>query len=262
MLCSQRRSCSETALASIPRRRVITEEQVRVSTAEIQGQVHQRIAELSRRLHGPRQAADAVAQLIVDSAANDVPGAQYAGITLATSRRVHTPVASHPYPAILDEIQQRHRQGPCLSAAAHQHTVRADDLTTDTRWPLYRRDALRRTPIRSILSFRLFTSDQTMGALNVYADRPHAFTVEAEEIGYVLATHAALAWDAARRENQFQSALASRDMIGQAKGILMARFNISAVAAFELLKRLSQDRNAKLTDIARQIAGLTNFDDL
>lgn len=202
-------------------------------------------------------------QRIVDHATSEIEGAQYAGVTLTTvAAGVQTPATTHPYPAILDALQQRHRQGPCLEAAWHQHTVRVDDLSTDQRWPHYVRDALRLTPIRSVLSFRLFTSEHTMGALNLYADEPHAFSTTAEEIGYVLATHAALAWQAARRAHQFQSALASRDIIGQAKGILMGRFNITALQAFELLKRLSQERNTKLADIAHQLTHLGDFDGL
>jgi transcriptional regulator with GAF, ATPase, and Fis domain len=219
------------------------------------GDIHLRIADLARDLHGsPETDATAVADRIVEYAATEIPGAQYAGVTLATSRnRVETPASTHPYPALLDEFQERHLEGPCLSAAWHEHTVRVDDLEIDHRWPGYRRDALANTPVRSILSFRLFTSDLTMGALNVYADRTNAFDADSEEIGYVLATHAALAWDTVRREDQFRSALASRDVIGQAKGILMERFGVDAVQAFELLKRLSQDSNTRLVDVAQKL---------
>ncbi|HET9892923.1 MAG TPA: ANTAR domain-containing protein [Mycobacterium sp.] len=68
--------------------------------------------------------------------------------------------------------------------------------------------------------------------------------------------------DTARRQGQFHSQLASGDLIGQAKGILMARFNITALEAFELLKRLSEDRNAQLVDIARQLTSRMHFSDL
>ncbi|AYE96679.1 hypothetical protein C0J29_19675 [Mycobacterium paragordonae] len=226
--------------------------------------VHHRIADLARSLHSsPSDAADVVAQRMVEYAVYAVPGAQYAGITLARpSGDIETPATTHRYPALLDDIQQRHRQGPCFVAAWHQHTVRIDDLKNDKRWPNYRRDALAATSIESILSFRLFASEQTMGALNLYSDKPYAFDEAAEEIGYVLATHAALAWDTVRREDHFLSALASRDIIGQAKGILMARFDIDAVQAFELLKRLSQERNIKLADVAHQLTNLRSFSDL
>jgi transcriptional regulator with GAF, ATPase, and Fis domain len=222
------------------------------------GDIHQRIAELARTLHNsPEGAVDIAIERITGHAAREVPGAQYAGVTLATShKQVESLGATHPYPALLDEIQQRHGEGPCLSAAWTHHTVRVDDLTTDERWPRYRDDALERTPIRSLLSFRLFVTEQSMGALNLYAERPNAFDDESEEIGYVLATHTALALDSARQARNFRSALASRDVIGQAKGIIMARFDINAVEAFELLRRLSQESNTKLVDVAHRIAEL------
>ena len=61
----------------------------------------------------------------------------------------------------------------------------------------------------------------------------------------------------ARQQGDFRSALASRDLIGQAKGMLMERFTIDAVAAFELLRRLSQDTNTPLVEVARQVTEAT-----
>lgn len=225
--------------------------------------IHTRIADLARSLHSAEQNEKPVAQRVVEYAATEIPGAQYAGITLVRAHsQVETPATTHEYPALLDTFQQRHLEGPCLSAAWHEHTVRVDDLEVDDRWPGYRLDALGNTPVRSILSFRLFTSDHTMGALNVYSETPGVFDAESEDIGYVLATHAALAWDTVRREGQFRSALASRDVIGQAKGILMERFGIDAVQSFELLKRLSQDTNTRLVEVAAKLAALGRGGDL
>src|ERR1700757_638086 len=115
------------------------------------GGVYRRIAALARSLQSsPQDATDTPFQRIVDSAASEIPGAQYAGITLATADAgVQTPTTTHPYPAILDALQQRHQQGPCLEAAWHQHTVRINDLATEQRWPHYIRDALKLTTIRS-----------------------------------------------------------------------------------------------------------------
>jgi AmiR/NasT family two-component response regulator len=92
-----------------------------------------------------------------------------------------------------------------------------------------------------------------MGALNVYAEEPGAFDDETEEIGLIFATHSALAWNSARRDEQFQRALASRDVIGQAKGMVMERYNIGAIQAFDMLKKLSQDSNVPLARIAEEL---------
>jgi GAF domain-containing protein len=127
------------------------------------------------------------------------------------------------------------------------------DLDNDFRWPRYRLDALAETPIRSILAFQLFIADRTMGALNVYAEEPNAFDDHSEEIGLIFATHSAVAWNSARRDEQFSRALASRDSIGQAKGMIMERYRVGAVQAFEVLRKLSQDGNVPLARIAQEL---------
>lgn len=227
-----------------------------------EGDICKRIADLARSLHSsPPDPADTFPQRIVDYAVHAVPGAQYAGITVATSQnQIRTSAATHKFPVLLDDIQRQHQEGPCFGAAWLQHTVRIDHLGTEARWPNYRRDALSATPIKSVVSFRLFTSDQTIGALSLYADTAYAFDRTAEEVGYVLAAHAALAWDTVRREDHFRTALASRDLIGQAKGILIARLAINADSAFELLKRLSQEHNMKLVDVARRVTDAGNIE--
>ncbi|GBE64733.1 transcriptional regulator [Mycobacterium sp. MFM001] len=212
------------------------------------------VGELVQALQQQSADVDAVLTELTESAPRSIPGAQYAGITIATRNgKVRTAAATGPYPVLLDEIQQRHGEGPCLSAAWEQHTIRINDMAHEQRWPAYCRDALIKTPIRSILSFQLFADHQTMGALNVYADQPNVFDEDAVEQGLICATHTALAWNLCRRDEQFRSALASRDIIGQAKGMIMERFKIDAVQAFELLKRLSQSSNTPLVNVARQV---------
>ncbi len=102
------------------------------------------------------------------------PGAQYAGITLSrNAKQIETPAATHHWPLLLDKIQQRHLEGPCLSAAWDEKTVHVADLETEERFPPnYRRDALSETPIRSIMAFQMFIAGETIGALNVYSEQP------------------------------------------------------------------------------------------
>ncbi|SRX93840.1 response regulator receiver, ANTAR domain-containing protein [Gordonia sp. KTR9] [Mycobacterium shimoidei] len=212
------------------------------------------VAELAQALQQQSMDVDFVLAELIENAVQSVPAAQYAGITTVfRDGTVQTTTATGPYPEILDDIQQRHCEGPCLSAAWEHHIIRIGDMACDTRWPSYSRDAAEETPIRSAMLFQLYTNRQTMGALNFYAEQREAFDDDAAELGLILATHAALAWNLVRRDEQFRSALASRDVIGQAKGILMERFGIDAVHAFELLKRLSQRSNTPLIAVARQL---------
>jgi transcriptional regulator with GAF, ATPase, and Fis domain len=188
---------------------------------------------------------------LTDGAADAIPGADYAAITVVDRKGAFRTVApTHAYAALLDRLQETHREGPCVAAAWEYRTMRIEDLDTDTRWPRFSRDAVARTPIRSVLSFQLFADANAMGALNFYAERPHAFDERSVEAGLIYAAHTTVAWHILQRDDQFRAAVASRDIIGQAKGMLMERFDINAAQAFELLKRLSQEANTPLVAIA------------
>ncbi|MFI5506941.1 GAF and ANTAR domain-containing protein [Mycobacterium sp. NPDC051804] len=221
---------------------------------------HLRIAELVQNLHGrPDTDADTVIAELAEHAAVEIPGAQYAGITLTRNgKHIETPAATHFYPMLLDKIQQRHLQGPCLTAAWEEKTIHVANLETDDRFPLYRQDALAETPIRTIMAFQLFIAGETIGALNVYAEEPNVFGDESRNIGLVFAAHSSVAWNSARRDEQFRNALASRDMIGQAKGKIMERYGVDAVQAFELLRKLSQDSNVPLIKVATELVADTS----
>ena len=157
--------------------------------------------------------------------------------------------------ADLDGIQYRHGEGPCIDAAVGETMALSNDLRNDDRWPRFASAAVE-AGVHSVLSFQLYTHQRQPGcraALNLFSTRPGAFDSDAQAIGAMLATHAAIVLIAQDREAQFQSALASRDAIGQAKGMIMERFQVDAVRAFELLKKLSQDTNTRLVDVAAQI---------
>lgn len=213
----------------------------------------QQVDDLQRR--GEMDLESALREVNVSSVAS-VPGARYGGITLVEDNGVSTLAATHDYATVLDDIQRDVNEGPCLSAAWDQHTIRIDDLTSETRWPRYRDAAVERTPVRSVISFRLFQEGSALAALNFYAESEGVFDDESVEIGLIFAAHTTVAWNLMRREHQFQSALASRDVIGQAKGVLMERFSIDAAAAFELLRKLSQQSNTKLADVAERLIAL------
>jgi GAF domain-containing protein len=216
---------------------------------------HLRVAELVQGLHNrPDTDAETVIAELAENAAVEIPGAQHAGITLTrNARNIETPAATSHWPVLLDKIQQRYREGPCLTAAWEEKTIHVANLETETRFPNYRRDALAETPIRSIMAFQLFIAGETLGALNVYSEQPDVFTPESRTMGLIFAAHSSVAWNSARREEQFQRALSSRDMIGQAKGMIMERYRVDAVQAFEVLRKLSQDSNVPLIQVATDL---------
>lgn len=112
-------------------------------TSAIAAQLAALVADLEQRT----VSVDTGMAELVDSALRHVPGGQYAGITLAHSDTgIDTVGATHHYPVVLDKIQQRYQEGPCVAAAWNHHTMRIDDMSTEQRWPTYCRDAAEQTP--------------------------------------------------------------------------------------------------------------------
>lgn len=217
--------------------------------------MHVVLADLAREMHGKSALGpDAVLQEITNRSVEVVEGVVSAGITLVKRRKIDRTVAPTDEVAKqFDYLQAQTGQGPCLDSAWQHRTVLVDDMLNDPRWPKLAKTVGEESPVRSSVSFELFTQADGMGALNLYADQPHAFTSDAVEVGYALAAHAALSFDAAQRRDQFESALASRDIIGQAKGMIMERFRVNAAQAFNLMTKLSQDSNVPVAKVARQL---------
>ena len=210
--------------------------------------IARQLSELSRELQADLT-TETLLQHIAMAAVTEVPGAQYAGITLLTGKEFATAAASGELVERLDRVQYQTGEGPCLDAARHHQTVRCDDLRADARWPRFASQAAG-LGVLSVLSFQLFVEGDSFGALNLYAPDPAAFGEDSESTGILLASHAALAMAAARTQAGLLTALDTREMIGQAKGILMERYKITGVQAFGLLVASSQGMNRKLRDIA------------
>jgi hypothetical protein len=189
----------------------------------------------------------------VTAAAVDlIKGVDYADVMLIQDDRYWSVAPTDPVVTELDEVQMQLNQGPCLQAATEDPIIRCSDLQHDERWPTFSGPALA-AGIRGVLSYQLFTNRGGAGALNLFSRTVGAIDTEGEAIGAMLATHAAGVMMVVNRRQEFQSALATRDVIGQAKGIMMNQFSIDAVRAFELMVRQSQDTNIPVRVIAQQI---------
>jgi GAF domain-containing protein len=154
----------------------------------------------------------------------------------------------------VDDLQTALKEGPCFEVlTGGTDVVRVDDLRSDRRWPDFARSAADRG-VMSVLSFRLFVEPATtLGNLSFFSGEAHAFDKSAEVIGELFATHAAVALSGVRLEQQFNLAVRRRDVIGQAKGVLMARHNLDEDTAFATMVRYSQDEHVKLYDVALQL---------
>lgn len=215
--------------------------------------LRQAMTQLTKQFAHPTEIGDSL-RSVTASAVELIDGVDSADVLLISVGDPFRSVAATSQLAVdMDDLQQQFREGPCLDAAAGSPAVLCNDLRQDhRRWPLFAGAAMA-AGVHALLSFQLFTHNGRMGALNLFGLKAGAFTVEREAVGAMLATHAAIALIADDERLQFQSALASRDIIGQAKGMVMERFNIDAVRAFELLTKMSQNSNIRLAEVAEDI---------
>jgi GAF domain-containing protein len=212
-----------------------------------------RLAEAARSLQrreSPQQVLDDIVHLAVTL----VPGADAATITMVRKdRHCYSAAATSTWASDFDVLQDETGQGPCLDAIWQQQTVRVNDLGADPRWPVLGPRAAERG-VRSMLCIQLFVHQDTLGALDLLARATAAYTDESEHVGLLLASHAAIAAADAQHLENVTSALVNRDIIGQAKGILMERLKITSDQAFAVLAKVSQDTNRKLFAVAEDLA--------
>ena len=215
------------------------------------GSIHTALLHLTSHLAASTDVARTLAG-VTAAAVDLVDGVDYADVMLIEDGQFRSVAPSAPLVTELDAVQQRLQQGPCLEAAVGDTMIRCNDLGKDSRWPQFAAAAVA-AGVYSILSFQLYTHQNGAGALNLLGRNPREFDHEVEALGAMLATQAAIALIAANKQRQFASALASRDLIGQAKGITMHRYSVDALHAFEMMVKLSQDSNTPVRVIAQQI---------
>ncbi|MEU5841178.1 GAF and ANTAR domain-containing protein [Rhodococcus sp. NPDC047139] len=216
------------------------------------GDIGRRMAQLARGFYHPTD-LDETLRGVTAAAVELVDGADCADILIVTGRQhFRSLAATSKLAEDLDDIQEQFGEGPCLDASLKYLVVRSEDLRAESRWPRFAAAAVK-AGVLSALSFQLYVEQESMGALNMFSSEAEAFGPLGEATAEVLAAHAAIAMSAARSQGQFASALATRDIIGQAKGMIMERFGVDAIAAFELLRKLSQDSNVTLSVVAQRL---------
>ncbi|MEU0884097.1 GAF and ANTAR domain-containing protein [Lentzea sp. NPDC005914] len=182
---------------------------------------------------------------IVKAAVDYVAGAEHAGISLVEHGKISTVAPTSSIVETIDRLQYVFREGPCIDTIAEHHTYRVGNVGEAPQWPVFG-PAAAENNIHSLLSYRLFVTDRTLGALNLYSSRVDAFDQRTEGDGELFATHAAIALIGVQREVQLGIAIQNRDVISTAKGILMERHGVDAASAFRMLVEASQTTNVKL----------------
>ncbi|MFI7210846.1 GAF and ANTAR domain-containing protein [Micromonospora maritima] len=216
------------------------------------------LAELSR-IRLDEVSLEDVLRRVAELANQTVPGSAHVTVTLAQGGNNQSAACTSELARDLDEWQYRYERGPCLDAAASAASVSLPDLAVEERWPDWAAHA-RAAGIGSSLSVGLPIQEAVTGALNMYAESPHAFDSAAIRSAENFAAYAAVALanahlydSAATLARQMQEAMRSRAVIEQAKGIIMGERRCSADEAFALLSKLSQDSNRKVREVAEAL---------
>ncbi len=207
-----------------------------------------------------QESLDTVLRRVAATAVSVIGSCDFCGVTLTEQGRVMARVATNQAAERIDDAQYAAESGPCLEAVRAGAPRRVDNMAEETRWQVFA-DAARNERVVSSYSVPLLVGEHSVGALNLYS-ATQSFGADDELAASELASRAgallANVWDYQRVQDlvgQLREALDSRDVIGQAKGIIMEREHCSSERAFEILRSVSQRRNIKLRDVARQVAG-------
>ncbi len=193
----------------------------------------------------------ATVQLVVGYARSAIK-CDEAGVTVTRRNKIETAAATSMLVRKADQFQQSLREGPGLDVRAAPSYVLIEDTLDDGRWPRWtERVAL--LGLRAVLSVELQTADRTFGALNLYSRAPGSFTTGDLAVATTFARHASVALASSEEVFHLKIAVDSRNLLGQAQGILMERFAIDSDRAFDVLRRYSQTYNVKLSVIAQRV---------
>lgn len=217
-------------------------------------------AETVRDAFARKSPAESLAAVITMATTSGLCDA--ASITTRTGRAVESVAYSSNLILRADQLQYELDEGPCLDAVWTDRVFVVPDLMADGRWPRWA-PAAAELGVRGSLSVHLFT-DIALGSLNLYSMHVRDYSHSDLEAAKVIGAHASVVLAYTRTEQHLWQAIDTRNVIGQAQGILMAKYGIPADRAFAVLRRYSQQQNRKLAHVAEQLAstmelpGLTN----
>ncbi len=159
----------------------------------------------------------------------------------------------------LEELQVAHREGPCLDAYHTKELVGSDDLGADDRWPAFSRSAVQRG-LRAVMASPIPYTEHVIGVVAVFSATQRAWTPEGElalmaftDLAALLIASTIHAVERTELAEQLQSALDSRVVIEQAKGVVVARDGVSPREAYEHLRAQARRDRRPLRDLAREV---------
>ena len=222
------------------------------------GQLADAAARMSRLLLS-RRTVETVLELLATLIRETLPGTTGGGITLLDAAGKRTTAASDPIVARADALQYELDEGPCLTAARDRQLVRIDDLRVDTRWPRWGERAAG-LGLRSMISAPMLVGAESLGAIKAYSTRPAAYGPRSAHLLDLFARQAAALLTEARPPDGaaplaagFTEALRERDVVGQAKGVLIGQGAVDADAAYAVLLSTSERSNVPVREVARRV---------
>ena len=189
---------------------------------------------------------------VIAMALSCAPCDQASITVLGPDRTLETVAASDDRITKADRLQYDLDQGPCLDAVYTDGVFRVEDMAADSRWPQWTPHAAG-LGIGALLAVHLYT-DTALGALNLYSEKPREYDELDVEAAKVVAAHASVVLAHTRTQQNLWRAIDTRNLIGQAQGILMERYGLTADKAFAILSRYSQARHTRLSVIAEELA--------
>lgn len=201
---------------------------------------------------------DETLDAVVHAARDTIPGFEHVGISiLHRNGRIETKAGTDQLVWELDDLQYTLNQGPCVDSVRSDPIMYLEDARGDGRWPDYLPQAVEKG-LRAQLALRLYNDEETLGGINMYCTSGPGISPEAIHLAELFATHASIALGRKRFEHQLAEAVASRQVIGTAIGILMQRYEITEDRAFQFLVRTSKTSNQKVRVIAQELIDSCN----
>jgi GAF domain-containing protein len=206
-----------------------------------------------------RETVDTALQLVTTLAATATAGTLGSAVTVVDQHGKRSRAASNAAAEEADALQYRFDEGPCLTAWRTREPVRIDDTSTDGRWPRWNA-AASELGVRSVLSAPLLVGEESIGAMKVYCERPMNYGPHDEHVMRLLAGQAAILLantqslqEARRLGRQLTEALASRDAVARATGVLLAQGATSEQDAFATLAAAARQADRPVQDVARAL---------
>ncbi|SDP27953.1 GAF domain-containing protein [Nakamurella panacisegetis] len=197
---------------------------------------------------------------ITQGAVRLIPGAQFAAVLIPMRPGRIDPqvILGDGLPDVVLNLQNAAGQGPCLEAIDTGRQISVGNVATESRWPQFSRPA-GAAGIASISSTPMIVERHTIGVLTLISTVSDAFDDESNSLARIFGAHAAIALSGARLTANMTAALSSRDIIGQAKGILMERFKVTPDVAFTMLVKASSHTNVKLRTLCEDLSSTGHF---